>query len=58
MIGSKNCGTEGEEQKGGDYEVVHLEKTGNVCPMCEDYAKNQASKPVAIMSCEGACIRG
>lgn len=26
--------------------------------MCEDYAKKQASKPVAVMSCEGACLRG
>jgi uncharacterized metal-binding protein len=54
----KCCVTEGEEQKGRDYETVRIEKTSNVCPMCEDYAKKQASKPVAIMSCEGACLRG
>ncbi|HSB79283.1 MAG TPA: putative zinc-binding protein [Candidatus Methylomirabilis sp.] len=41
-----------------DYEIAHVEKTRNVCPMCEDYAKRQASKPVAVMSCEGACLRG
>ncbi len=52
------CGTEGGEQKGRDYETVQIEKTSNVCPMCENYAKDQASKPVAIMSCEGACLRG
>ena len=40
------------------YEVIHLEKTRNVCPMCEDYAARQASKPVAVMCCEGACLRG
>ena len=40
------------------YEVIHLEKTRNVCPMCEDYARRQASKPVAVMCCEGACLRG
>jgi uncharacterized metal-binding protein len=51
------CGTEGA-QKEGDYETVRIEKTKNVCPMCEDYARKQASKPVAIMSCEGACLRG
>ena len=52
------CKTEPEEQKGKDYEAVRIEKTSNVCPLCEDYAKNQASKPVVIMSCEGACLRG
>ncbi len=41
-----------------DYEIVHVEKTRNVCPMCEDYAKRQAAKPVAVLSCEGACLRG
>ena len=40
------------------YEVIQLEKTRNVCPMCEDYAARQASKPVAVMCCEGACLRG
>ena len=40
------------------YEVIHLETTRNVCPMCEDYAARQASKPVAVMCCEGACLRG
>ena len=39
-------------------EVIHLEKTRNVCPMCEDYAARQASKHVAVMCCEGACLRG
>jgi uncharacterized metal-binding protein len=58
MTEQKICGIEGEEQKGRDYETVRIEKTGNVCPFCEDYAKDQASKPVAIMSCEGACLRG
>lgn len=58
MTENKCCGTEGEEQKGNEYEAVRIEKTRNVCPMCEDYAKKQASKPVAIMSCEGACLRG
>lgn len=26
--------------------------------MCEDYAKKQASKPIAVICCEGACSRG
>ena len=41
-----------------DYEIAYVEKTRNVCPMCEDYAKRQASRPVAVMCCEGACLRG
>jgi uncharacterized metal-binding protein len=26
--------------------------------MCEDYAARHAATPVAVMSCEGACLRG
>jgi uncharacterized metal-binding protein len=26
--------------------------------MCESYARDHASKPIAIMCCEGACLRG
>ncbi len=47
-----------DEQQSGDYETVKMERTHNVCPLCEDYAKKQASKAVAVMSCEGACLRG
>ncbi len=41
-----------------EYETVQIEKTKKVCPLCEDYAKGQASKPVVVMSCEGGCLRG
>jgi uncharacterized metal-binding protein len=58
MTEQKCCGTEEEEQKSNAYETVRIKKTSNVCPMCEDYAKKQASKPVAVISCEGACLRG
>jgi hypothetical protein len=40
------------------YETVQIEKTGNVCSLCKDYAKRQASKPVVVMSCKGGCLRG
>lgn len=50
-------GTKASE-KTKSYETVRIEKTKNVCPMCENYAKQQASKPIAVMSCEGACLRG
>ncbi len=40
------------------YETVRIARTQNICPMCEDYAVRQASKPVVVMCCEGACLRG
>jgi uncharacterized metal-binding protein len=40
------------------YEVVRIRKTKNVCSLCEDYAQRHATKPVAVLSCEGACLRG
>ena len=43
-----------------NFEVVRIEKTKNVCPMCEDAANERIKEkvPVAILSCEGACLRG
>jgi hypothetical protein len=41
-----------------EFEAVQIEKTSKVCPMCEDYARHNAGKPVVEMSCEGACLRG
>lgn len=41
-----------------DYEVVRIGKTRNSCGLCEEYAERQKSKPVAVMSCEGSCLRG
>ncbi len=40
------------------FETVQMEKTTKTCSLCENYAKQQASKPVVIMSCEGGCLRG
>ncbi len=45
-------------KKVAGQETVKIERAGNVCPMCEDYAKKQAAKPVAVICCEGACLRG
>lgn len=58
MTENKSCETKSGEQKSSEYEIVQIKKTKNVCPMCENYAKQQSSKPVAIMCCEGACLRG
>ncbi len=58
MDGKTSCGS--KEPAGGPakYETVSIEKTRNVCPMCEDYAVANAGKAVVVMCCEGACLRG
>jgi len=58
MAENKSCQTGGDEPKSGEYETVKIEKTKNVCPTCEDYSKKHASKPIAVMCCEGGCLRG
>jgi uncharacterized metal-binding protein len=40
------------------YEVVRIEKAKNNCRLCDDYAELQKAKPVAVICCEGACLRG
>lgn len=58
MGNSERCRSIKEGPENSEYETVAIEKTGNVCPMCESYARTQASKPIAIMCCEGGCLRG
>jgi uncharacterized metal-binding protein len=41
-----------------NHELVRIEKTTNSCHLCDDYAQSQSAKPLAILSCEGACLRG
>lgn len=43
-----------------EYEVIHLEKTKKVCGLCEKYSSSKAEDNglIAVMSCEGACLRG
>ena len=56
---STGCGAPAGDAKANDgYEVVRIEKTKIKCQLCEDYAERQRSKLVAVMSCEGACLRG
>lgn len=59
MTNCCTCFSESETNK-KDFEVVKIEKTKNVCPMCEDFAKEQIENktPIAVLSCEGACLRG
>ena len=42
----------------GDTEVIQIEKPRNTCKLCEEYAARQARKPIAVICCEGACLRG
>lgn len=52
------CGTKGSAVSEKGYEIARIEKTKFSCSLCEDYAERQKSKPVVVMSCEGACLRG
>ncbi|MBI4912023.1 MAG: putative zinc-binding protein [Acidobacteria bacterium] len=40
------------------HETVHIRKTQAGCGLCEDFAAREASKPIVVMACEGACLRG
>jgi len=40
------------------HEVFRLERTTKSCAVCERYALAQSEKPVAVICCEGACLRG
>lgn len=57
MSGAGCCGT-GSDGDMPDHEVVRIEKAKAGCGLCEEYAEKQHSKTVAVMSCEGACLRG
>ena len=40
------------------YEAVYIEKTDASCSLCEDYVSKNKAKEIAVISCEGACLRG
>jgi uncharacterized metal-binding protein len=40
------------------HELVRIERTKNACGVCEAYAKRNAAKEIAVLCCEGACLRG
>jgi uncharacterized metal-binding protein len=52
------CGAGSEAGAGKEYMVARIEKTKGGCSLCEDYAERWKNKPIAVMSCEGACLRG
>lgn len=39
-------------------ETFMLARTQAACGLCEDYAAREAGKPMVVMACEGACLRG
>jgi uncharacterized metal-binding protein len=41
-----------------DHEVIAIRKTKASCSLCDDYARGHSAKPIAVLSCEGACLRG
>lgn len=43
-----------------EFEVINLEKNSKSCGLCEKYstAKSGNNDLIAVMSCEGACLRG
>jgi uncharacterized metal-binding protein len=41
-----------------EFETVRIEKTNIGCSACEKYVERNAHKPIVVMSCEGACLRG
>ncbi len=55
---SAGCCESGSSTEASDYEVVRIEKAKGSCSLCEEYAERQQSKAVAVMSCDGACLRG
>jgi uncharacterized metal-binding protein len=52
------CSSGRAPQADADHELVRIEKATGNCSLCEDYAQRRQNKPVAVMSCEGACLRG
>lgn len=46
------------EECSSDYESIKIKKTKNSCSLCEDYVHENEAKPIVVMSCEGACLRG
>ena len=39
-------------------ETITLELAKASCGLCESYATRESVKPIVVMSCEGACLRG
>jgi uncharacterized metal-binding protein len=58
MNQNKECDNVASSQETTGYEIAKIRKTEAGCSLCEDFATRQSSKPIAVISCEGACLRG
>lgn len=56
MRNETGCGEQGGAEE--KYEVVRIRKAKSSCRLCDDYANRHKAKPVAVICCEGACLRG
>lgn len=55
------CGqTQSTSTNAKEFEIIHLEKTKKVCGLCESFStsKSTIKNLLAVLSCEGACLRG
>lgn len=52
------CGSGSKSDTNSEYEMARIEKAKSGCALCENYANRHKNKPVVVMSCEGACLRG
>ncbi|MFP5239758.1 MAG: putative zinc-binding protein [Acidobacteriota bacterium] len=53
-----SCENKAAADCAGQYETVSIRKPAGVCQLCEDFSQRQSVKPVAVMCCEGSCLRG
>jgi uncharacterized metal-binding protein len=59
QMNQTNCCDTGSKVGINDgYEVVRIKKAKSNCHLCDNYAERQKNKAVAVMCCEGACLRG
>jgi hypothetical protein len=52
----KSCCTNDSPVDG--YETVKIPQIRDNCPACDNYSEKNKHKDTAVVSCEGACIRG
>jgi uncharacterized metal-binding protein len=45
-------------EKSDSFETIAIRKTEASCGLCEGYVESHRDRPYAIVSCEGACLRG
>jgi len=59
MSCSRNMSVPGNQAvREKEFETVYIRKPVGVCQLCEDYCERESVKPVAVLCCEGSCLRG